>query len=264
MTEFSRGGAEAMKLTEKVAIVTGGGHGIGRAYCRGLAKEGAKVVVVDIDFPAAQETRNLVEQGGGRAIALQVDVSNEQNTQAMARETVKAFGRIDILINNAAVFATIPISRDSFDKVSPEEWDQVMMVNLKGMWLCCRAVVPSMKEQRSGKIINISSGSVFSGRGMRIHYVTSKAGVLGFTRTLARELGEFGITVNTLAPGSTYCEERDDSKTLSYTQRAAEGRCLKRVEVPEDLMGAILFLSSSDSDFMTGQTMVVDGGNMML
>jgi len=253
-----------MKLENKVAIVTGGGHGIGQAYCRELAKEGAKVAVADVDLSGAKETTKLVEQKGGNALALQVDVANEKNTLAMAEATVKAYGKIDILVNNAAVFATIPISRVSFDKVPLEEWDRVMNVNLKGMWLCCRAVVPYMKLQKSGKIINISSSSIFAGRGMRIHYPTSKAGVIGFTRTLARELGDFGITVNSLAPGSTLSEGKEDTSAVAMRGRAAERRCLKRVQVPEDLVGAIVFLCSGDSDFMTGQTLIVDGGDAMI
>ncbi len=253
-----------MELENKVAIVTGGGHGIGRAYCRGLAKEGAKVVVADIDFPAAEETKRLVEQDGGSALAVQVDVADEKSTLAMTEVTVKAYGKVDILVNNAAVFATIPISRVSFDKVPLDEWDRVMSVNLKGMWLCCRAVGPYMKGQKYGKIVNISSGAAFSGRGMRIHYAASKAGVLGFTRTLARELGDFGITVNTLAPGSTLSESPKDSKAVDFREKATDTRCLKRVQVPDDVVGAAIFLSSNDSDFMTGQTMIVDGGNMMI
>lgn len=253
-----------MQLENRVAIVTGGGHGIGRAYCLGLAKEGAKVVVADIDFPAAEETKKLVKQDGGSALAIQVDVGNEQNTLAMAEESIKAYGKIDILINNAAVFATIPISRVSFDKLSLDEWDRVMLVNLKGMWLCCRAVVPYMKKQKSGKIINISSSSVFHGRGMRIHYVTSKAGVIGFTRTLARELGDFRITVNTVAPGGVLSNGQDNAEFLARKKRIVETRCFKRLEVPEDLVGTIIFLSSSASDFLTGQTMIVDGGSAMI
>lgn len=253
-----------LRLEKKVAIVTGGGHGIGRAYCRGLAKEGAAVVAADIDLPAAEETRKLVENDGGRAFAIKADVANEQSTLAMAEATVKAFGKIDILVNNAALFATIPISRVSFDKVPLDEWDKVMLVNLKGTWLCCRAVAPYMKKQNYGKIVNISSGSIFAGQGMRIHYVTSKAGILGFTRTLARELGDFGITVNTLSPGSTLSEPEDNAKAVEFRKAAVGNRCLKRVQLPEDLVGAMIFLCSSESDFMTGQTMIVDGGNMMI
>ncbi|MEI9476153.1 MAG: SDR family NAD(P)-dependent oxidoreductase [Deltaproteobacteria bacterium] len=251
-------------LEKKVAIVTGGGHGIGKVYCQGLAKEGASVVVADIDLPAAEETKRLVEKDGGRVLALQVDVANEQSTLAMAETTVKAYGKIDILVNNAAIFATIPISRVSFDKVPLDEWDKVMLVNLKGTWLCCRAVVPYMKKQNSGKIVNISSGTAFSGRGMRIHYVASKAGVLGFTRTLARELGEFGINVNTLAPGSTLSEGQDNVKAAEMREKAVGTRCLKRIQVPGDLVGGLLFLCSSASDFMTGQTVIVDGGHWMI
>jgi 3-oxoacyl-[acyl-carrier protein] reductase len=253
-----------MQLENRVAIVTGGAHGIGRAYCRGLAKEGAKVVVADSDFPAAEETKKLVIRDGGSALAIKVDVANEQDTLALAEETIKAYGKIDILINNAAVFATVPISRVSFDKVPLDEWDKVMLVNLKGMWLCCRAVAPYMKKQMSGKIINISSMSVFEGRNMRIHYVTSKAGVLGFTRTLARELGDYGICVNTVAPGGVLSNGQNDPEFLALKKRGVEPRCFKRIQVPEDLVGPIIFLSSSASDFFTGQTMIVDGGYMML
>lgn len=253
-----------MILEKKVAIVTGGGHGIGRAYCLGLAKEGAKVIVADIDLPAANETKKVVEQNGGSALAVHVDITNEQSTLTMAKEGVKAYGKIDILINNASMLVTIPVSRVSFDKVPLDEWDKVMLVNVKGTWLCCRAVVPYMKEQKSGKIINISSGSIYGGTGLRIHYITSKAGIIGFTRCLARELGEFGITVNTVAPGSTFSESKEDEKALAMRQRAVEFRCLKRVQVPEDLVGTIIFLSSSASDFISGQTIVVDGGTYLI
>ncbi len=255
-----------MKLEDKVAIVTGGSHGIGRAYCQGLAKEGAKIVIADVDHTAAEETKRLVERDGGSALAIKVDVTNEGDTIGMAEATVKAYGKIDILINNAAMLVFMPISRDSFDEIPLHEWDRVMLVNLKGTWLCCRAVVPYMKKQKSGKIINISSGSTFSGVGRRIHYTTSKSGLLGFTRTLARELGDFGITVNTVAPGAVLSEDNRDMRAAAQrgVERAVEPRCLKRVQVPEDLLGPIVFLCSNDSDFMTGQTMIVDGGTVMI
>ena len=252
------------QLDNRVVIVTGGGHGIGRGYCQGLAKEGASVVVADIDFPAAEETKRMVEDQGGRALAVHVDVRDEPSTLAMAEATLKAYGKIDALVNNAAIFVTVPMSRVSFDKIPLDEWDRMMTVNLKGTWLCCRAVVPHMKKQNSGKIINISSGSIFSGTGMRIHYVTSKAGIVGFTRTLARELGDSGITVNTLAPGSTLSEGDENAKAAAFRQEAVTKRCLKRVQVPEDLVGTMVYLCSGASDFMTGQTLIVDGGNMMI
>ena len=251
-------------LNGKTGIITGGGHGIGRAYCLGLAKAGARVVAADIDAKAADETKALVEKGGGQALSVEVDVANEESTLKMAESAMKAFGKIDFLINNAAVFSTIPISRLSFDKISLEEWNKVMLVNLTGTWLCCRAVVPYMKEQSAGKIINISSGSIFSGTGMRIHYVTSKAGITGFTRTLARELGDFNITVNTLAPGSTLSERPEDEKAIEHRKKALSKRCIKRLQFPEDLVGAMVFLCSDASDFMSGQTMIIDGGGMMI
>lgn len=253
-----------MRLQDQVVVVTGGGHGIGKAYCLGLAGEGALVAVADIDHVAARDVQQQIADRGGRALAIAVDVADEQSTLEMARAVHRTWGKIDVLINNAAVFSTIPISRVPFDQVPLEEWDRVMAVNLRGTFLACRAVVPYMKERRSGKIINISSGSVFSGKGMRIHYVTSKAGLLGFTRTLARELGEYGITVNTLAPGSTLSESPENMQMVRFRQQAIEGRCLRRVQVPEDLVGTVIYLSSADSDFLTGQTIVVDGGNVML
>jgi len=251
-------------LKGSAGIITGGGHGIGRAYCIGLAKRGANVVIADIDISGAQETKDLIVKDGGTALAVQVDVADEQSTLKMAESAAKAFGRIDFLVNNAAVFSFVPMSRVGFDEVPVEEWDKMMAVNLKGVWLCCRAVVPYMKKQKSGKIVNISSGAAFKGTGKRIHYVVSKAGVIGFTKTLARELGEFNIMVNTLAPGSTLSERPDDEKAFSMRSKAVEGRCLKRLQYPEDLIGPMIYLCSNASDFMTGQTMIVDGGSMLL
>ena len=167
-----------MQLKDKVVIVTGGGHGIGRVYCRGLAREEAKVIVADIDLPAAETTTKLIEQEGGLALAVRVDVADEQSTLAMAQAAIKRYGKIDILVNNAAVFVTVPLLKMPFDEVTPEEWDKVMNVNLKGMWFCCRAVAPFMKAQRSGKIVNVSSGSIFSGRGCGFTTLFQKQGSL--------------------------------------------------------------------------------------
>ncbi|MGH7830032.1 MAG: SDR family NAD(P)-dependent oxidoreductase, partial [Candidatus Binatia bacterium] len=177
--------------------------------------------------------------------------------------TLQRFGRIDILVNNAAIFATIPMNRGGIDSIEPEEWDRMMTVNLKGPFLCVRAVLPAMRKQKSGKIINISSGTVLAGSAGRIHYVTSKAGVIGFTRTLAREVGDDNIQVNAIAPGSTLSEENPDEKIVQLRQGRVQDRALKRVQLPQDLVGAVLFLASSLSDFMTGQTLVVDGGACM-
>jgi 3-oxoacyl-[acyl-carrier protein] reductase len=252
------------RLEGRVAIVTGGGHGIGKAYAKRLADEGAHLVVVDIDGKAAEQVAaQLIEMGSPKAYGFAADVTKESDLAAMVEKTVGTFGRIDILVNNAAMFATVPMSRLPFDQLSPEEWDKLMSVNLKGIWLAARAVAPVMREAKYGKIINISSGSAFKGTGGRIHYVTSKAGVLGFTKTLAHDLGADNITVNAIAPGSTLSEEKPTEEVLKYRAAAGSKRPLARQQSPEDIVGAVAFFASPDSDFITGQTLVVDGGAYM-
>jgi 3-oxoacyl-[acyl-carrier protein] reductase len=242
-------------LQDRVAIVTGGGHGIGRAYARRLAEEGAAVGIAELDGPAAE--RVAAEVGG---LALATDVADKASVDNMARRALERFGRIDVLVNNAAIFATVPMSRAPFDEIDPAEWDRMMAVNLRGTWLACRAVVPQMRRQRYGKIINVSSSTALKGSTLRIHYVTSKAGIIGFTKSLAMELGRDNICVNCIAPGSTLSEENADDALIKYRQAAAATRALQRMERPEDLVGAVAFFASSDSDFITGQTLVVDGG----
>jgi 3-oxoacyl-[acyl-carrier protein] reductase len=248
-------------LKDKVAIVTGGGHGIGRAYCLGFAEAGAKVAVADIDAPAAEKVAGeVVKQFDGKALGVKVDVANEASAKEMAKKTLDHFGKIDILINNAAIFSTIPMNRGGIDTIDPGEWDRMMAVNLKGLFFCCRAVLPTMRQQKSGKIVSISSGTALNGSAGRIHYVTSKAGVIGFTRCLAREVGNDNINVNAIAPGSTLSEENPSEEVLKMRGARLNDRCLKRVQLPKDLVGTVLFLSSPLSDFMTGQTVAVDGG----
>jgi 3-oxoacyl-[acyl-carrier protein] reductase len=248
-------------LKDKVAIVTGGGHGIGRAYCHGFAEAGAKVVVADIDVPAAERVAaEVVKQFDGKALGIRVDVANEDSTEEMANKAKDQFGKIDILINNAAIFSTIPMNRGGIDTIDPAEWDRMMSVNLKGLFFCCRAVLPTMRQQKSGKIVSISSGTALNGSAGRIHYVTSKAGVIGFTRCLAREVGDDNINVNAIAPGSTLSEENPTEEVLKMRGARLADRALKRVQLPKDLVGTVLFLSSPLSDFMTGQTVAVDGG----
>ncbi len=254
------------RLGGRVVIVTGGGHGLGRAYARRLAQEGADVVLADIDGPAAEEAAaalNADDSVIGRALGLRIDVASEASLAEMVEKTMAAFGRIDVLINNAAIFATIPVSRLPFDEVSVDEWDLTMNVNLKGVWLAARAVAPVMKAQNYGKIINIASGTAFKGTGGRIHYITTKAGILGLTKTLAHELGAYNVTVNCVAPGSTLSEEKPSEDIQKYREGKGNARPLKRMQVPEDLVGTIAFFSSPDSDFITGQTLVVDGGAYM-
>jgi 3-oxoacyl-[acyl-carrier protein] reductase len=252
------------RLKDKVVIVTGGGHGIGKAYCLAFARAGSRVVVADIDGASTEDVaRQIRHETSAECLAIRVDVADEAATQDMAAQTLNRFGRIDVLINNAAIFATIPMNRGRIETIDPAEWDQLMAVNLKGVFFCCRAVLPAMRAQKAGKIINIASGTVFAGSPGRIHYVTSKAATIGFTRTLAREAGDDGITVNVLAPGNTLSEDNPTEDIVRFRKSSVGLRALKRLQVPQDVVGAMLFLASPLSDFITGQTINVDGGIAM-
>jgi 3-oxoacyl-[acyl-carrier protein] reductase len=248
------------KLDGRVAIVTGSGHGIGRAYAERLAEDGASVVIVDLDDDACASVAADLTKQGRKAIWVVADVAEAAATKRMAQAAIDAFGRIDILVNNAAMFSRVPMSRVPFEEIDEAEWDKMMTVNLRGTWHPCRAVVPSMRANKYGKIVNISSSTVFSHAPSRIHYVTTKAGIIGFTRTLAAELGTDNITVNCVAPGSTLSEEDAGDAALNFRSAAVTKRSLQRVQTPRDLVGAISFFASPDSDFITGQTLVVDGG----
>jgi 3-oxoacyl-[acyl-carrier protein] reductase len=251
------------RLQDRVIIVTGGAYGIGRVYCEGLAREGARLVVADIDSAGAETAAQALTRQGHEALAVPTDVSQPESTADMARTAVEHFGRIDGLINNAAVFQRPAMSRVPFDEIPIAEWDRLMAVNLRGVFLCCRAVAPAMKQQQWGKIVNISSGTVFFGATNLAHYVTSKAGVIGLTRSLARELGDYHITVNAIAPGLIVStDELSESRAALQAQRV-QARAIKRPERPDDLVGTAIFLCSPESDFMTGQTLVVDGGAQM-
>src|SRR3989442_4974984 len=189
-----------------VVLVTGGAHGIGREYCRAFARAGARVVVADLDGGAA---RKAAGELGGEALASEVDVADERRVGTMIDVVTARLGGVDVLVNNAAVYATIPIRRAPLESLTLAEWDEVMATNLRGMFLCTRAVVPSMKARGGGRVVNIASGALFNGTGA-LHYATSKAGVIGFTRNLARELGPHGITGNTLAPGPPLTQATPD------------------------------------------------------
>ena len=245
-----------MRLGGKVAIVTGGARHIGAAYAMKLAAEGAAVVVADV-LDGAQVV-NRIQQTGGKAIALKIDVSSEADTDRMAVETVKTFGSIDVLVNNAAIF--IALKRQPFYEISAKDWDQVSAVNIKGPFLCAKAVFPQMKRQRNGKIINISSSTAFTGTPLFLHYVASKAALIGMTRSLAREVGEYNICVNAIAPGLVQHEGQNAPQ--EFTEFQLKARSLQRLQTPDDLLGALVYLASPDSDFVTGQTFVIDGGSV--
>jgi 3-oxoacyl-[acyl-carrier protein] reductase len=252
-----------MSLAERVAIVTGGGKGIGKHYCKGLAAEGAAVVVAEIDAAAAESTAAELRAAGHRAMEAPTDVSDEASVNAMVARTLDTFGRVDILVNNAAIFASVGFTHAPHDQISVEEWDRMFAVNVRGVWLCCKAVIPPMRERGYGKIINIASGTAWKGTPNMLHYVTSKAAVAGLTRALAREIGTTGICVNTIAPGYTESEALAPSVTPERRQQALRERIIQRPEVPEDLVGAAVFLASPASDFITGQTLHVDGGSVL-
>jgi 3-oxoacyl-[acyl-carrier protein] reductase len=248
-------------LEGQTVIVTGGGKGLGKIYAQEFAKAGAHVIAADIDGESAEAVARGIEAEGGRALGLRTDVSDAQSVEEMAQAAIARFGTIDILINNASLMSTLP--RRSWLEIPLEEWDQVMAVNLRGLFLCCRAAVPAMREQGRGKIVNISSSRVWEGVPNRLHYTTSKAGVIGFTRAMAHEVGPLGITVNAITPGYTLSETQVQSSSGNYLAAQAEGRAMGRAQYPEDLVGAVMFLSSQASDYMTGQTINVDGGKAM-
>jgi NAD(P)-dependent dehydrogenase (short-subunit alcohol dehydrogenase family) len=247
------------RLADRVAIVTGGARGIGLAYTRRFLAEGALVTVADIVDP-----RDAVAGlgAGDRVLGVSVDVSSAESTRAMVEATCARFGRVDVLVNNAAVFATL--RPQPFDAIPEPEWDRVMAVNVKGVWNATRAVVPAMRAQGAGRIVNIASAIVSKGTALLLHYVTSKGAVVAMTRALARELAPDGITVNAVAPGLVLSDSVQANPDISGFQIEAirAVRSIKRDAYPEDVEGAVVFLASDDSAFMSGQTLIVDGGSV--
>jgi NAD(P)-dependent dehydrogenase (short-subunit alcohol dehydrogenase family) len=244
-----------MRLKDNAAIVTGGGSGIGRGTCMRLAEEGAAVAVFDVDLEGAQGTVREIEAAGGRALAVRVDVSQAAEVEAAVAEVVSAYGRVDILVNNAGVSTTVAVA-----KMTEEQWDRTIDVNLKGTFLCCRAVIPRMKEQRYGKIVNVSSILGLDGSPARAHYSASKSGVIGFTRSLATELGPHNINVNAVGPGIIDTPMLLADVGAEFREQLPHRIPLRRLGLPRDLANAILFLVSEEGSYVTGQCLFVCGG----
>ena len=241
-------------LDGKVAVVTGGAQGIGRAIAGRLAADGARIVIADL------KGADAAAADFADGVGLTVDVSSEDDVARMASETVERCGRIDVLVNNAGLYASLPMR--PFEQIPVDEWRQVMDINVLSMFLTCRAVVPQMREQGAGRIVNISSGTPFRGVPFVLHYVTSKGAIVALTRALAKELGGDEILVNCVAPGFTMSAGVQEHPEVIEALRevSISGRTIKRDMVPEDIVGAVAFFCGPESTFLTGQTMVIDGG----
>jgi 3-oxoacyl-[acyl-carrier protein] reductase len=256
MVEIEKG--DDRDLFGRVVIITGAGQGIGRQYALSFAKAGAIPVIADINGQNAQRVEREVIEAGGQGHALEVDVSDAESCLAMAREVEDKFGRIDVLINNAALFSTL--KKHPFDQIPLGDWYDVMNVNINGPFHCARAVIPVMRKAGWGRVINISSSSVALGNTNYLHYVTSKSAMLGMTNALAREVGVSGITVNCIVPSATTTEVTREGFTEETAKRVANNQCIPSPATPEDLLGLAMFLASPASAFVTGQTIAANGG----
>ncbi|MQA64767.1 MAG: SDR family oxidoreductase [Alphaproteobacteria bacterium] len=261
MAEISRT-RPSLDLTDRVVIVTGGATGIGKVYSTRLAEAGARVVIADIVDEANHALAKELTGRGLQALAGTTDVADPKMTEALAKATVDKWGRIDGLVNNASLMAVL--GRKPWTEIPPDEWDRVMQVNTKGPFLCALAVYPYMKEQGGGKIVNIASSRVWEGGKWRLHYSASKGAVLVFTRALAREIGADNICVNSISPGFTLSETQVATSTNQHMAlRQESDKCFNRDQIPDDLVGALMFLLSDASNYITGQCINVDGGRSM-
>ncbi|MCI0666054.1 MAG: SDR family oxidoreductase, partial [Acidobacteria bacterium] len=238
------------RLAGKSVIVTGGANGIGRYYCEHLVREGASVLIADVDIDNGNQLADTLNHQAGdkRAAVVRVDVTSEGDTKDMVKAAIEAFGKIDVLINNAGTYP-----HKNFEEITYEDWRGVVTINLDSVFLCSRAVLPQMKQQSFGKIINVTTNLVWIGLPAMVHYVAAKSGIVGFTRSLAREIGEHNITVNAIAPGAVAPSvEHLNAASLERLEAIVNHQALKWCQRPSDLVGAILFLASSDSDFISG------------
>ncbi len=245
-------------LRDRVVIITGGGQGLGRTYAHTFAAQGAIPVIAELNEENGARVVREIEQQGGRALAVRTDVSDEASTLAMAETALSAHGRIDCLINNAAVFSKITIA--PFWELPVDEWKSAMDVNINGAFFCSRAVVPSMQEARWGRIINVASTTVPTGKANYLHYITSKSAMIGMTRSMARELGDYNVTVHLFWPGAVETEIERPSVSGAQFQAMAQQQCIKRPATMDEYAGFMLFLCSDDSEYMTGQAMSANGG----
>ena len=251
--------ARDFSVADRVVLVTGAGQGLGREMARQFAAAGAIAAVADLNIAKAEAVQREIEAAGGRAKAIGVDVAERTSVDSMVRTLTEAYGRIDVLINNAAIFATL--NKVPFDQIPFDEWERVMRVNITGTYLCICAVAPAMRKAGWGRIVNISSDSVPRGVANYLHYVTSKSAIIGMTNSLARELGPFGTTVNCIRPGAIATEvDRTHNPSPEFRQRVLGEQCLPRGQLPEDLIGLVMFLTTRAAGFITGQTIAADGG----
>jgi len=250
-------------MKDKTVIVTGAARGLGQKYALELSKAGALVVAADIN--SCDETKKLIQENGNDCLAFELDVTDFNNCKNLISKTLEKFSKIDVLINNAALYGTLKSSR--FEDIDSDQWDRAMNVNVKGVWNCCRAVVPSMREQKSGSIINIASLAAVYGMPYAADYAASKAAVLGLTRVIAREVGKDGIRVNSVAPSMVKTESAEEflgDKAERAFDVIAKGQILQKTLEVDDIYGTILYLASDQSKFVTGQTLMVDGGSVLL
>jgi 3-oxoacyl-[acyl-carrier protein] reductase len=245
-------------LKDRVVIVTGAGQGIGRVFAKAFAKAGARAVIAEINEEKAATVAAEILEADGQALAVTTDVADPNSIAEMIEVVTDEYGRIDVLINNAGIFSTLEMR--PFDQIPLEEWEQVLRVNLTGPFLCARAVLPAMREAKWGRIINVGSGAVRLGRPNYLHYIASKAALAGMSLSMARELGADGITVNAILPGATFTEIERKTVTPEQKERIVAMQCVPRAEIPDDLVGAVLFLASDAAGFITGQSINLDGG----
>ena len=249
------------RLADKTVVVTGAAHGIGRAYAERLASEGAKVALLDIDAKRNAEVAEGICKKGGEALAIATDVRDFAAFKRAVDQAVATFGKLSGIVNNAGMLNVIPITRCNFEDIPDAEWDESFRLNTKAAWYGCKAALPHLKAAGGGSIVNIGSSTIFRGVPTRAHYVAAKSALIGFNRTIARELGKDNIRVNLVCPGSTLSEENPSEATIKMRDDVIKTRALARREVPADLVGTIAFLQSDDSAFITGQTFLVDGGS---